>query len=202
MKRSGIAIISVLAIWLIIIVIVNLTIPASTTFRQIIQLCGLIGLFIISLLTIMTPFMKELYQIYGKPFIKLHHFLVPMGIALISLHPIFLAIESQNIAVFLPNFSSWLTFWQLAGRPALILLYIAFVASLLRKKIPQVWRPIHMLMYLVQIMGVVHGNLIGSTFTSPSFGSLFIVLSYYILGTCAIIAFIWKRIQRYRLKTK
>ena len=63
----------------------------------------------------------------------------------------------MNIAVFVPVFYPFYDFWLLAGRPALILIYIAVAAGILRKKIPKYWKQIHFLNYVALFFGLIHG---------------------------------------------
>lgn len=80
---------------------------------------------------------------------------------------------------------------------ALILVYVAFGAVLLRKKIIAYWRSFHALMYLALFVGVVHANLIG-----VDFQNLAIKLIFDGLFTAALVAFGLNRLQHYRLKMR
>ncbi len=145
---------------------------------------GFLGL---AVATIMTPFIKELYQKYGLKFLKIHHFFGISGLVFITLHPVLLAFEAASLTVFLPNFESWRLFWLLGGRPALILIYVSLVGVFLRKKFDQ-WRGIHALMYGALLLGYVHGAMIGTYFHTMTIGLTFTVL---FLGV--IVSFILKR---------
>jgi DMSO/TMAO reductase YedYZ heme-binding membrane subunit len=145
--------------------------------------------------TLITPFLKEVTQTFGKPFLKVHHSFSIMGIVFITLHPVFNAIERLSLSVFIPNFSSWDTFWRLAGRPAFILFYIAVFAAVLRAKAPKYWRTFHALMYVVLLFGIVHANLIGTDF--ENFG---VMLIYNALFAAALAAFALKRYRKHLMK--
>jgi predicted ferric reductase len=158
---------------------------------------GLYGFLFLSVATLTTPFLREVTQAFGKPFLKVHHVFSILGIVFISLHPVFNAIERFSLSVFVPNFDSWDRFWLLAGRPAFIILYVAVVAALLRVKAPKYWRPFHALMYVVLLFGIVHANLIGNDF--ESLGIMFIFNALFIASLAGLVV---KRYRNYQLKRK
>ena len=166
-----------------------------------VRLCALYGFVALAFATAMTPFLKEIMQAFGRPFIRIHHILAIFGIIFATLHPVFFAISQSNLAVFIPRFDTWQIFWELAGRPALYIVYIATIAALLRTMIGRYWRYFHWLMYIVLFFVIVHGNLIGKDF--QNFGTLIILNALFIV---AISAFFLKRYQTYqrkkRVKTK
>ena len=131
-----------------------------------VRLFGLYGFLFLGVATLITPFLKEITQAFGKPFLRIHHAFSILGIVFITLHPVFNAIQRLSLSVFVPRFDSWITFWRLAGRPAFIILYIALLAAFLRAKAPKYWRPFHALMYIVLLFGIVHANLIGDDFAN------------------------------------
>jgi DMSO/TMAO reductase YedYZ heme-binding membrane subunit len=108
--------------------------------------------------TLTTPFLKEITQSFGKPFLKVHHSFSLLGIIFITLHPVFNAIERLSLSVFVPRFDSWERFWMFAGRPAFIILYVAVLAAILRTKAPKYWQAFHALMYVVLLFGIAHAN--------------------------------------------
>jgi hypothetical protein len=139
-----------------------------------------------SIATISTPFIREIREYFGVVFLKLHHAFAAFGLVFISLHPITLAIRTSNLMIFIPSFGSWYSFWSLAGRPALIIIYVAVAGFYLRRRIPDYWRQVHALMYFALFFGIVHGNLIGTDFNHPVisvfFNLLFLIsISAYIL---------------------
>ena len=118
-----------------------------------------------------------------------------MGLILITLHPIAFAISVLDITVFLPVFYPWYDFWSLGGRLALILIYIAVLGALLRKKIKKNWRIIHTLNYIALFFAYIHGVLIGSDFQNIGILIIFtimIILSFGVL--------IYKRYLIYKRK--
>nr|MDO8110369.1 hypothetical protein [Candidatus Sigynarchaeota archaeon] len=157
------------------------------------RLCGLYGYFGISVSTIMTPFLTEIKRTFGKAFIEVHHVTAAIGIGCITAHPVIMVIEEADASIFLPVLSSWTGFWTWAGAPALILLYVAFVAVLVRKQIKKYWRYFHALMYAVLLFGIIHANLIQGDFPySP-----ILVAIYDILFIIVAVTFFLKRWQKY-----
>jgi DMSO/TMAO reductase YedYZ heme-binding membrane subunit len=99
--------------------------------------------------------------------------------------------------VFIPDFTSWSGFWSLGGRLALILIYIAGLGALLRKKIQKNWRVIHILNYVAFFLAYIHGVLIGTDFQNLGILIIFtvmIILSYGVL--------IYKRYLSFKRKQK
>jgi len=158
---------------------------------------GLYGFLFLSVATLITPFLKEVTQAFGRPFLKVHHAFSILGVVFITLHPVFNAIERLNLSVFVPRFDSWDLFWRLAGRPAFILLYIALLAAILRTKAPKYWRPFHALMYVALLFGIVHANLIGDDFEN-----LGIMIIFNVLFLASIASFALKRYRTYLMKRK
>jgi len=113
------------------------------------------------------------------------------------LHPITLAIQLANPVVFLPNLNSLYLFLYFGGRQALIIIYIAFLAVLLRRKIMAYWRLFHALMYVALFFGIVHANLSGT-----DFGNWMILIIFNALFLAALATFSWKRWQFYKIKAR
>ncbi len=165
----------------------------SDPLNFVIRLCALYGFVSLAIATAMTPFLKEITQAFGRPFLRIHHLFAIFGIIFATLHPVFYAILQMDLTVFFPRFDSWIIFWELAGRPALYILYVAAVAGLLRLMIPKYWRYFHWLMYVVLTFVIVHGNLIGTDFQNLS-----ILFTLNILYIIAITAFFLKRYQTFQ----
>ncbi len=181
----------------IVIIALFLTNPSSDHYEFFIRLFALTGLYSLSIATLMTPFLKEIYQAFGKPFLKIHHVFAAVGIASATLHPVLFAIDVSDITVFIPDTSSWLAFWELAGRPALILIYVGVLAALIRSKMKKYWRAVHSLMYVVSFFVLVHGILIGTDFENMG-----ILVIYNLLFLGVVIGFVYKRYQRWQLKNR
>lgn len=128
---------------------------------------------------------------------RIHHYFAAFGLTLITLHPIVLAIALLNPAVFIPSVGSFYAFMVNGGRQALIIIYIALVAVLIRRRIVAYWRPIHALMYVALFFGIVHANL-----TGRDFDNIFILIAFNALFAASIAAFVLKRYQMYKLKRR
>ncbi len=162
-----------------------------------VRLFALNGFIALSVATIMAAFLKEITLFFKKPFTRIHHYFAAAGLVLITLHPVTLAIQYSNPTVFLPNLNSLYLFMFFGGRQALILIFIAFAAVLLRRKITRYWRWFHALMYVALFFGVVHADLSGTDFEN-----LGIVAVFNGLFVAAVAAFAFKRWQFYRIKHK
>ena len=214
MKKEGYFLISGIALLnIIIIILFAFNNPFNDVFYFFIRLFSLLGLGAMFVSSILTPFQKELYELYKKPFIKIHHSTTIAGLIMITLHPVVFAINVMvnsdfvsGLKVFIPDFSSAYNFWLLAGRPALILIYIAFIGVLLRKALKNGWRWIHSLNYFALVFGVVHGIMIGTdfyNFQDPiQWQKLIITILFLLMTITAIITFTIKRIRMYKLAKK
>ena len=197
LKREGI--IFLLGIAVLAVVIAVLFLPSALEAdlsRLAIRFFGLYGYMFLSTAVLLTPFLREVTQAFGKPFLKVHHSFAVLGVVFITLHPVFNAIERLSLSVFVPRFDSWTLFWLLAGRPAFILIYVAVFAAFLRVKAPN-WRAFHALMYLVLFFGIAHAYLIGNDFQN-----LGILLIFIALFIATLVGFAFKRYRNYQLKRK
>jgi predicted ferric reductase len=158
---------------------------------------GLYGYLFLSVTTLVTPFLREVTQAFGRPFLKVHHSFSILGVVFITLHPVFNAIERLSLSVFVPRFNSWLSFWRLAGSPAFIILYIALFAAVLRTRVPKYWRAFHALMYVVLLFGIVHANLIGDDFEN-----LGVMIIFNALFLASLASFALKRYRNYSRRLK
>jgi len=160
-KKAIIIITATVSLYILVLVFFFLT-PFSDAFNFIIRFGALFGFTSMFIATMMTPFVVQLYKIFGKSFVKMHHIYSITGLILITLHPVAFAILRLDITVFLPDFSSWYGFWSLGGRLALIFIYLAILGALLRKKFIKNWRILHILNYVALLLAYIHGVLIES----------------------------------------
>ncbi len=202
LKRTGF--LTLLAVVLLAIGIAILFLPnalASASSRGIevvvIRFLGLYGFLFLSIAALTTPFLVEITRAFGRPFIKVHHAFAAIGIVLVTLHPIFNALQTLTLEVFVPIFSSWTSFWIYAGRPALYLFYIGIVAALLRIKHPRYWRIFHALVYVVLFFGIIHANLLGGDFTNIG-----IQIIYDALFSASIVGLVYKRYKNFAIRRK
>ena len=100
-----------------------------------IRLLALNGFIALSVAAMLTPFLKEVTVFFKKSFVKVHHYFAAAGLLLITLHPIAITIQALNPSLLLPNVGSLYLFLFYGGSVALISIYVAIGAALLRKKI-------------------------------------------------------------------
>ena len=160
-----------------------------------VRVFGLYGFLFIGVATLTTPFLAGVTRVFGRPFLRVHHAFSILGVVFITLHPVFNALQRASLSVFVPRFDSWTIFWMLAGRPALIILYIAVVAALLRFKAPRHWRAFHTLMYIVLLFGIVHGSLIGDDFEN-----IWLMVIFDSLFVASMASFVIKRYRNYHAR--
>ena len=188
--RNGYFFLGIIASLLIISgSIVGVT-PSPSPFTSGIRFAGLAGFVLLAVTAIMTPWSREIYRNFGISFVKFHHIFAISGLILITLHPVFLAMRLMNASVFLPWFGSFQEFLVLAGRPALILIYIAVAGVLLRRLIPSYWRAVHALIWVALILAIIHGDMIGTDMKNPA---MFLIFNG--LAVVAVGAFVLKRVK-------
>jgi predicted ferric reductase len=196
-SKEGAIFITTIIIFAVAVSLIAFSFAYSNPIGFSVRIFALTGFISLSTATIMTPFLKEITLLFKKPFIRIHHYFAIAGLILITLHPVTLAIQYMNPALFIPNLNSLYLFLFFGGRQALIIIYIAIAAVLLRRKIVAYWRIFHALMYVALFFGIIHATLSGTDFQNP-----IILLVYYVLFAAAIGAFIIKRVQLYRMKQK
>ncbi len=194
MSKEGVFFVVAVVLFALAVSVLSFFVAYRDPLASSVRLFALNGFIALSIATIMTPFLKEITLYFKKPFMRVHHYFAAVGLALITLHPIALALQMMNPAVFVPNLNSLYLFLFFGGRQALIIIYIAVVAVLLRRKMVAYWRWFHALMYVALFFGVVHGVLSGTDFQNP-----FILVTFSALFAAAIGAFVLKRLQLYRM---
>lgn len=159
-----------------------------------IRATALMGYLFILFSVISANYVQPLVRRFGRPFITLHHCIAVTGLALITLHPVLLALTGRGLAVFVPVLTPWRDFWVFAGRPAWLLLIVAVSAARLRQRFKNGWRIVHGLTYVALFMGTVHGVLIGTSFvTSPLARAVM-----YLLLACGLAVLVHRRYQDWR----
>jgi predicted ferric reductase len=203
MPFKKVAIVMLLGIITLVVIIAALVLPEALPevaegewAHVLVRFFGLYGFLFLGVATLITPFLKEITQAFGKPFLRVHHAFSVLGVVFITLHPVFNAIQRLSLSVFVPSLE-WERFWRLAGRPAFIILYIALLAVFLRAKAPKYWRPFHSLMYIVLLFGIVHANLIGDDFANVG-----IMIIFDGLFAASIAGFAFKRFRNYSRRNK
>jgi len=193
--RKELTFFSAIIVFALAVSLVAFAVESNNPWNLTVRLLALNGFIALSIAAIMTAFLKEITLFFRKPFTRVHHYFAAVGLVLITLHPITLSIQYLNPAVFLPNLGSLYLFLFFGGRQALIIIYIAFAAVLLRRKMMAYWRPFHALMYVALFFGIVHADLSGTDFRNIA-----ILVVYNGLFLVVLTAFILKRWQFYRVK--
>lgn len=186
--RNGYLFLGSVAILLIISGAVVAADPSPSPFTSGIRFAGLAGFVLLAAAAIMTPWSREIYRNFGTSFVPFHHLFSLAGLILITLHPVLLAIRLMTVSVFVPRLVPFQSFLIYAGRPSLLLIYIAIAAILLRHSIPVYWRVFHGLVWIALILGIIHGSLIGTDMKNPA---VFILFNG--LAAVAVGAFVLKR---------
>ncbi|MBD3405180.1 MAG: hypothetical protein GF411_03475 [Candidatus Lokiarchaeota archaeon] len=170
--------------------------PSTNVFDSIIRVAALTGFVSLFVASILSSFTRQIYKIFSKPFVKIHHLFAIVGLILITIHPLALAISQMNLAVFIPDVSSLENFLILGGRPAIYIIYIVLFAGFARRMIPKYWKILHGSIYIALLLAYIHGVLIGTDFQNPGIFVLFssmMVLSLIVLVYKRYV--VWKRMK-------
>jgi sulfoxide reductase heme-binding subunit YedZ len=162
--------------------------PYETPLNWLIRGAALMGYLAIFLSVLSSAYMRQIYRIFGRPFVKVHHVLSVTGLVLVTLHPLGAAIDAGSLKVFLPKFDSWGIFLELGGRPAWYLIAAASLAAVLRKTIGRTWRTIHFLNYLAFLLVTVHAIMIGTDLQHTIVKAVSVALALVV-----VVIFIQKR---------
>ena len=159
--------------------------PLANPLTVAIRSLALMGYQLVFLSIVSSAYILELVRFFGRPFVKVHHIASVTGLALVTLHPILVAVDKGSAGVFLPKFDSLRVFLQLGGRPAWYLIALAVLAALLRQRIGSRWRWVHILNYLAFALATAHANLLGTNFQDlaprvVSWAMLFAVLAVFV----------------------
>ncbi len=206
MQPKQLRILLPVAIAILAVTIALLAFPSPNTpiYEQVLIFFALFGFMFLSLTTLTLPFVKEFVQAFGKSFLSVHHAFAVLGLVFITVHPVLYAIESLSALVLLPQLSSFFVFWAFAGSPAIIILYTALVAALLRRKAVHHWKPFHMLVYITLLFGIIHANLLGRSFfvAGGSLRNMGIVTLFDALFAVSIVGLLFKQYQSSLLRKK
>ncbi len=159
--------------------------PHPSLLSWLVRGTALLGYQAIFLAIVSSAYMKQMFRIFGRPFIKVHHVLSVAGLILITLHPIGAAVDAASVGVFLPRFDSLATFFRLGGRLAWYLLAAASLTAALRRGTGRTWRVIHFLNYVAFLLGTTHAIMIGTDFQSAPAKAVAIVLALVVVATFA-----------------
>ncbi len=192
--RGALYLITLGALSILVVTGVMVLRPAPTPLDWTIRATAMLGLLAVFVTAVSSVFMRELYQLLGRPFIWVHHVVGVAGLVLVTLHPVGVAIRSSSLRVFLPDFSSVEVFLTLGGRPAWYLIGVASLAALLRARFKRGWRVIHYLNYVAFFLASVHATMIGTDFGSVAMRGVTAAMALALVAV-----FVHKRLQRRRL---
>lgn len=181
MRRNGI--IALILIPYILVIVIVLQESSGDPLYTLLQLCGLCGFLSLSGAVLLNLNKPALQKVLGKPFLPIHHFFAISGLTLITLHPVLFILLTSDMTALIPTVSSAYLFFANGGRVAIILMYLVFLAALLKGVLGSRWKMIHRLAYPALIFAFIHASLIGSTLAHPVIRMVFILLIVIILGT-------------------
>lgn len=167
--------------------------PLGSPLNWFIRGMALLGYLAVFLTLVSSAYMRQVYRLFGRPFLKVHHILSIAGLILLTMHPIGVAVQNASLTVWLPRFRSLNSFLQWGGAPAWYLIGLGALAAVLRKVIGKNWRLIHILNYVAFLLASIHALQIGSDF--QRLGTRAVVVILILIAT---ITFIQKRLQRRR----
>jgi methionine sulfoxide reductase heme-binding subunit len=106
-------------------------------------------------------------KLFGRPFLRLHHWLATIGLCLLTVHGLAIAVDFATAQVLAPRFDSARAFLQWGGSVSLYLLLALTAASFLKRGFRGRWRSLHLLSYLAFYLATLHGLLLGIDFQRP-----------------------------------
>ncbi len=193
MKKSYSVLTLVLLISLIILYSVSR--QPDQLLQMVDRISGLFGYLFLFLALLSSEYMKQIKNIFGKGFIKVHHQLGRIAVALMLIHPVAFALEKGSILVFVPIFFPLEQFLELAGRPALYVLLIGILAGVYRKKMIKTWKKFHYLIYPGFLLVFIHAWFIGTDLQYPFMQFLWVLMLLIAAGV-----FVHKHIRVKKVK--
>ncbi len=151
---------------LAVIILYTLFQTPAPALARVVRGAALFGYVMLFWVIVSSEYMRGMRKLFGRPFLKVHHFLMVIAWLLIVIHPLTVALRSNSLAVFVPIFSPFREFLVWAGRPALYLFALATLAARLRSSIKSTWKFIHWLNYLAFLLVFVHAWLLGTDVAS------------------------------------
>jgi len=197
-RRRGLVYIVLTGLAAVALVAISIALrPFGTPLDWAIRAAAMLGYLAVFVSAITSAYMRELFQLLGRPFIRVHHVYSVAGLILITVHPLGVALRSSSFLVFLPDVSSLYQFLSLGGRAAWYLIGAASFAALYRTAIGQRWRLIHYLNYVAFLLATVHAILIGTDFVSVFMKGIAILMAL-VVGWVLVR----KRIQRRKVRSR
>lgn len=156
--------------------------PFATPLVWVTRVAALVGYLGVFAASLASAYLRDMLRIFGRPFLTVHHYLAAGSLILLTVHPISVAVRMSSLGVFVPVLSPPLELLRWGGRLAWYLLLIASAASLWRRSVGDVWRPLHMLTYLAFWLATAHAMLLGPNVQDMVTRGLAVVLAVVMLG--------------------
>lgn len=161
--------------------------PPGNAVSALIRAVAMSGYLYVFLSIVSTPYVRELVLYFGRPFIKVHHMASITGLALITLHPILVALRGNSFSIVLPRLLT--IHWYLFA--------LAALAAVFRSRLRDFWRWIHWLNYLAFVFATLHLQQLGTDTQS-----LPIKVLTYLMAAAVIGVLVVKRVTAARLAAK
>ena len=167
-KRGTGPLILVILIPLVLVAVALVASPSDYTLHAAIRGAAMLGYIYVFLACLSSAFLEEMDRYFGRPYLRVHHLVVTMGLTLLTIHGIAVAWDSGSAAVVLPRFDSPEGFLAWGGPPAYWLIWIAVLAAVLRMSVGARWRVLHWLNYIAFLLATAHALMIGSDLEHPA----------------------------------
>jgi len=140
--------------------------PEGTPLGLTARIAALMGYQAVFWAIVSSAYVKQVYRLFGRSFVKIHHALSIGGLVWLTLHPLAAALDFASAQILLPQFDSLAVFFRWGGPPALYLLAAAALTAALRRTFDWRWRQIHLLNYIAFWLGTIHAVLLGTDLQS------------------------------------
>jgi predicted ferric reductase len=180
-------------VMVVLIVVLLVLVPYGTFVDQLIRVLALAAYLTAFASIIMTNYVREMFQYFGKPFMTIHHIASISALVLMIAHPVVVVFRDAWPGALLPQTGSVQLFFIYAGAPALYLFVIGVVAVLLRRLALRSWRYIHWLTYIAFILATVHAILLGANFVF-----LPVKIIAGLMAAASVLVFVLRRAKKRR----
>ncbi len=195
-SKKGVLFLVLVSVHIIIqILIAFLTRPTDIALATI-RIGALVAATLIFYTIIMSLYLRQITKNFGTTFINIHHFFAISGMGLIILHGLaYVAYYYAND--FLAFFNQLAEWWIIISIIGLTLIVIGVIAVLLRKKLKNTWRTLHILNYFAYASITAHAILINTDFQTLAIFGIYLGMLIVVM-----VAFIIKRIRAKKLQKK
>ncbi len=148
---------------------------------MIVRAAALLGYVALFWAIVSSAYVREVRQILGRPFLRVHHVLTVAAWVCILAHPLVLAWQLRDPRVFVPIVSDLRSFLATGGRVALYLVAAGTLAAVLRKRLALGWRWIHRLNLVGFLMAFAHAWLLGEDLRRVALRVLWLAMAIIVL---------------------